>query len=525
MNRGIFSFFIFPLALLFAQLIHPATAAAQKKGYNISVKIADLKAGEKVMLAYHYGDKQYIKDTVLVNDKGLAVFKGETPLPGGIYLIVMPSMVWFETVIDKEQDFSIETTKEDILKNIKVTGSKDNEVFFGFQRMMSEGQEKLKKLGDAEKAEKEKEKPDQKELDRIKAESKKLTQEVENGQEKIKKDFPDSFLATVLKMMKDPEIPPAPKGANGQVMDSLWDYHFLKKHFFDPVDFSDEKILRTPVYQSRLMRYFNTMVIQSPDTLIKEIDPVIELSEANYEVFKFTLVTLFNKYVNSKVMGMDALYAHLCKRWYLSGKADWADSTQLAKMAERVEKISGNIIGKVAGDLNLIDPNENYQRLHGIKSTYTVVLFWAYDCGHCKTEVPQVKAIYDKYKADGVEVYAVNINNVSSHIKKSYEKEEDKQKDISSGRQKVKDEWIKFISEKQLTWINVIDYYNQSKFRDLYDIYSTPVIYLLDQDKKILAKRIGPETLEDFLRHELGLEPLKREKKDEEKPDDAPEEE
>ena len=29
-----------------------------------------------------------------------------------------------------------------------------------------------------------------------------------------------------------------------------------------------------------------------------------------------------------------------------------------------------------------------------------------------------------------------------------------------------------------------------SDWRDKYDIYSTPVIYLLDKDKKIIAKRI-----------------------------------
>jgi hypothetical protein len=35
-------------------------------------------------------------------------------------------------------------------------------------------------------------------------------------------------------------------------------------------------------------------------------------------------------------------------------------------------------------------------------------------------------------------------------------------------------------------------------FKNIYDIYSTPVMYILDENKKILAKRIGVEQVPDF---------------------------
>ena len=47
-------------------------------------------------------------------------------------------------------------------------------------------------------------------------------------------------------------------------------------------------------------------------------------------------------------------------------------------------------------------------------------------------------------------------------------------------------------------WLNVWDSYTATDFKNIYDIYSTPVVYLLDENKRILAKRIGVEQLEDF---------------------------
>jgi hypothetical protein len=37
-------------------------------------------------------------------------------------------------------------------------------------------------------------------------------------------------------------------------------------------------------------------------------------------------------------------------------------------------------------------------------------------------------------------------------------------------------------------------------FRQNYDVYQTPTIYLLDKDKRIIAKKISPEQVNDFLK-------------------------
>jgi hypothetical protein len=54
------------------------------------------------------------------------------------------------------------------------------------------------------------------------------------------------------------------------------------------------------------------------------------------------------------------------------------------------------------------------------------------------------------------------------------------------------------IKEKGWTdWINVGDPYMRSKYKLVYDIRSTPQMYLLDEDKRIILKKISAEQFEE----------------------------
>jgi thiol-disulfide isomerase/thioredoxin len=166
----------------------------------------------------------------------------------------------------------------------------------------------------------------------------------------------------------------------------------------------------------------------------------------------------------------------MAKTYYMTGQAFWVDSTTLGKISDRALKLDPILIGKVAPNLVMRDTLGQYRFMHGVKADYTFLCFWDPGCGHCKKVVPVLKEVNDKIKKEfNTEVYGVcTVNEV--------------------------DEWKKFIREKGLNWINVHDPQYQTRFKDLYDIYSTPVIYILDKDKRIIAKRIAPEDIEDFIR-------------------------
>ena len=78
------------------------------------------------------------KDSAKADVKGNLGFQGDDDLPGGIYMVVLPGKKYFEMIVDKEQNFSLESNRDDLVANMKVKGSKDNEVFYEYLRWISE---------------------------------------------------------------------------------------------------------------------------------------------------------------------------------------------------------------------------------------------------------------------------------------------------------------------------------------------------------------------------------------------------
>jgi thiol-disulfide isomerase/thioredoxin len=459
--------------LLFLAALPASYVAAANPGYDIRVHIEGLR-DTICYLGNHFGDKQYLKDTVKVDHDGWAEFKGKDTLTGGIYLIVMPNKTYFEILVSAPQKFTIETDTVDFTDHFKVTGSLDNQLFIDHQRYIANMQKlsmQLKARMDANKGNEDSTKVIR---DLIIQQDK----DVKNYRFQLMKDHPESFMSKIIATMSEPEIPEPPRDAKGNIIDSSFQYIYFKTHFWDKVDFSDERLLRTPILQSKIKQYTTQLTPPLPDSIIASCDTIIEKSKANKEVFKYCVATLTNFYENSNIMGYDAVFVHLAEKYYLTDLAFWADSTLKAKIAERVRKIRPNLLNTPAHDLNMPDTAFVMHNLYGVKAKYTVLTFWDPTCSHCKAEIPKLSEYYDSLRAKNfsIEVFSVGIE---SEI----------------------DLWKKFIVEHKLKWINVSDLYNNTRFRDFYDIYSTPVIYLLDDKKRIIAKRLDTEKLRDFIDH------------------------
>ncbi|MBN4051579.1 DUF5106 domain-containing protein [bacterium AH-315-M05] len=458
--------------LIFLPPAKPGQAAG---GYKIKIKVNGIK-DTVCYLAGYYGPKQYYKDTARVDANGVFVFEGKDELPGGIYSAILPGNTYFEFIVN-EQDFYLETDTSNYIQNMKVKGSLENTLFYdhfqvvaALQKESGELREMLKNIKDNKDS-----------TDLINKKLRSINKEVGDYKLKIIRENPQTLLAKIFKSMEDPKIPEPPKDENGNIIDSLFQYHYLKEHYFDNVDFSDERLLRTPVYHSRLMKYMQKMTPQIPDSINSSADHVIEKAKANKDMFRYTLHKIINTYETSKIMGMDAVFVHLAEKYYMTNQAYWVDSVQLYKISERVRKLKPILIGKQAPPIyHIKDRSGKLIPLYSVDAKYLILIFWDPDCGHCKKDMPKIKDVYEKYKEKGVKAYAV-----------CTEVERDK--------------WIAFVDKYQLTWINVADFDFRSPFRELYDISSTPKIFLLDKDKKIIAKQIGSEQLDEILKRRLKL--------------------
>lgn len=446
--------------------------AEPQDGYNIKITVKGLKEGSTCILANYYGDKQYIKDSAIVGAKGELIFQGKEKFPEGIYLLVPPSKRYFDFVMDAGQNFSLETDTTDLIKNMKVKGSEENKFFYDYQAFMASKQKEIEPLQVLYKKTKNNKDSSKLLQDKIAV----IDKEVKDYKLTFIKSNPKSFVSKLFKAMEEPEIPEAPLLANG-LKDTTFAYRYYKAHFFDNLDFSDERLLRTPIFHNKIKQYMDKLTPQTPDSINVSTDYLIGKAQANKEVFKYVVYWLTYTYESSNIMGMDAVFVHLVEKYYVTKQAYWVDSTQLYKITNRAYTLKPLLLGKNAPAINMQDSTGKYISLYDVKSKYTILIFWDHGCGHCKKEVPKLADLYHKsLKAKGVEVYAIET--------------EDKP-----------DDWKKFIIENKLDWINVHqpDQYQRAVTKKIYDIYSTPVIYLLDEKKIIKAKRIDVEQLDNFI--------------------------
>ena len=448
---------------------------AEDNAYRIEVKINKFK-DDVCYLGYPYGDKKYIADTAELNDDGKFVFEGTKPLDGGLYFIYSPKNLYFDLIV-AETEFSLETDTLDYIKHMKTKGTLENEVFFDFQRFMREKQKLAGKL-----SEQLKNASDQQEKDKISDQLKNIDTEVKAFRSGIIDSYAETFAVKFIKSTIPIEVPEAPKDEDGKDLDPNFGYTYYKAHYFDNMDFTDSKILRTPNFYSKIDEYLEKMTVKHPDSIISSAHTIIEKARANDEVFRYCVVTITYKYETSNIMGMDAVFVDLSENYYLSGDAFWADSTLMAKISDRVSRIKPNLIGKQAPKMVLLDTLLKPASLYSLKSDFTLLYFYDPDCGHCKKKIPVLKDLYHaQLKEKGVKVVAVNIK-----------------KDV--------DKWKKFIRDKDLDWINLADPNVRSNFRYEYNIETTPQMYILDVQKKIIAKKLDVEQVADFINKQIEIQ-------------------
>ena len=473
------------------------------QGYEIKVSIKNSKDSICLLTKYTW-EQPYKVDTAQVDKNGNMTFKGKTALEKGIYSIYSPKKgaLYFDFIVNESQKFSITTDTIGFYDKMKIVGPQENIEFMEFVKFM--GSKNMERVN-YEKEVKAKKTADSTKL--ITAKTTELFRDIKKYQDDYLAAKPNTYIATFIRLQNEPVVPNAPKGI-AAADTAVWKYQYYKNHYWDGINLNDIGTLNTnKIFADRVKRYFDKVVIQHPDSLAKESDIFISKIGNNKETFKWVTHNLTYISESSKVMGMDAFFVYMVNKYYKTGQAFWLDEKQLEKVIKRANILEPLLLGKKAQDLALVDTagiktikklgidkmetSEDLTKayyanqdaiqkllvnLYSIKADWTVLVFWDVDCGHCKKEIPVIQETYNKFKKEGksLEVFAV-------YTQHEYDK------------------WKTYIKEQKLDWINVADAVHLNNLKEKYDIFSTPVIYLLDKNKVIQAKRIGAEQIEDVI--------------------------
>jgi thiol-disulfide isomerase/thioredoxin len=445
------------------------------QAFSIKGKITGLK-DTTVFLAHYFGyNQQVIKDTAQVDAKGNFVFQGDKKLPEGLYLVSLPKGRYFDLIIGN-QEFSFETDTSNLIKKMKMIGSKENESFFTFQQGMSKHFDAMKALEAEYK---------QKKTPTLETQLKKVQAETVQFQKDWLKNNENLFAGKLIKASQEPEIPAFNRPVKTKVDSSAlyqYQYNYYKSHFWDQIDLGDDRMMRTPFLQKKLERYFNDLTVQTSDSINKEADFVLSKATAR-DVRRYVIYKISSQYENPKILGTDGAFVHMAEKYYIGEPALW-DTSTVRRMKERVAILKPLLIGKEVPNMFLTDTLGREILLPKIAADYTVLFIYDPECGHCRESAPKLLKAYQSMKAKNVKIVAASIDRTPSR-------------------------WKGFIKEFKLQEIiNGIDIHKNPQtgkeeyytdFKNSFDVYATPVIYILDKDKKIIAKRLPVEQIEDFI--------------------------
>lgn len=485
------------LFVLTTLILSAFTISAQ----NIKFTVKDLQ-DTTIYMAKYYGKKLYYADTTKAQN-GVLQFDG-TKHPSGVYAIVLPGQKYFEFIIDNEKIDMAVTDQNDLIGGMKINKSKNNQIFYEYIQYMSNNKKKAGELN--QKWSKE---IDEKKKEALEKEIEDLNDQVINYQKKIASENPTLFVGKMINMSLDIDLPAAPRDENGVITDSFYVYRYNIEHYWDNVDLTDDAIIHTPVFHNKLDKYFsNKVMIQIPDSVNAYADRLIAKTKDGSEVFKYIVHHVTNKYERSEIMGMDRIFVHMADTYYCpkeNSRAFWMSDENLDKVCERADKLRPLLIGAYAPRLILPDSTEkNWIDIYKVPGDYKVLYFWDPNCGHCKKTTPKLQNLFEQKLKDR-NVAVIGIGKATGD-------------DFEA--------WKSFIVKEKLTYYNIgltknvfnmaqenprlfIPQYTNIEslnYTNTYDIYSTPRIFILDKDNKILYKQLSIAQLEEILDKLQGFE-------------------
>jgi thiol-disulfide isomerase/thioredoxin len=466
-------FFLF--VLLFAGILFSGQKSVVP--CQIKLKISGIK-DTTVYFASYFGDKILKLDSVRLNHSGIGILSRDKLQKEGLYLFYLNEKNYFEFLIGKNQQFSIEADFNNSANN-KFSGADETVAFHEYQIYLSK--QKSKKTAIQNRLNAIPEKSDSVKILQQKIAD--LNKSMEDYWKEVSAKFKGTFLSDFLRSMLIPEVDDLILPINAKNPDSLrWvhQYNFLKDHFWDNFNFARAGMIRTPLFQEKLNHYFKNTLLQIPDSLVNPMIQIIEKSKKNEEVYHYVFLYLLNESNQSQIMGMDKVFVALSEKFILNDPKPWLDTATVRKIRERVIAVKPNLIGNIAPELKLQDSEGNYYSLRQVNAKFTLLYFWEPDCSHCQKTTPLLnKELFQNFKNRGVAIYAVLTQN-------------------------NKEKWMKAIQEYKIQeWTNVWDPTYSSNFRKLYDVTSTPILYILDKNKKIVAKRLDVESSINFLNAQL----------------------
>ncbi len=462
MKKLLYISFLFLSFHLKAQYVDPNSGPSHilRDGYHMEFKVDGFKA-KKVYLCSIYGDQIKPVDSA-INQNGAFKFERAKKIPSGQYRIYLDTLDFFDIIFNQE-DMEMHTKMDSLIMAMKVVKSNENYCFnlylkrtlpidemIGMISQYSDSSEQWK--GET--------------IERMLVEKNLYTRELVF-----------SFNRTLASRIIKSYITPTPSTYD---MSERVKYNsrteFLRVHFFDNIDFTDTMLLYSEsVYNS--VRYYMEYLMEKKDDsdYIITADYIMSMVGKNQQMYRYVLYLMVDQFENSR---RDVPYAYINEKYLIGEGCDDGD-VKYQTVSEKINTIKKTVLGAIAPEIALPNAKSNIIKLSEVKSPWLLVFFWSTHCKYCKKSVAELTSLYKTYWPKGFDIYAVNVDTNRM-------------------------QWINTLGVINNRWMHVWapGKYN-SAIKD-YDVFVTPKMLLLDENKKIIYKPRNTAELKEVLDTYLG---------------------
>ena len=236
--------------------------------------------------------------------------------------------------------------------------------------------------------------------------------------------------------------------------------------------------LRMVELTERLEEYFEALKYESIEVQKAECDFLIETADSR-EIRDFIAQTIYDHYVDSKIMGAEAVAIHLTDNWFVPGKVSFRDEAELFAARIFAEFNRQSQIGNKAPELEMESFDGGMMNVPGEDGGFKVLYFYDTDCAKCRLESIMLCNVLETEDFP-VTLYAVYVGD-------------------------NREAWGEYISDRlsldggktvvSHLWDPAID----SDFQRKYGVLQTPRLFLIAPDGTILGRGLDTQALSQML--------------------------
>lgn len=445
------------LSIVFAISIYSVSLSQQKVEGSISGYLH-----KPVLLLEYFGDKHTFVDSVRTDGNGWFSFEIMESAPSGLYSLAAGNNPLFNFIYNGAN--VVVKYDPSAFKPPEFIESYENQVYYDYLENKDLYEQKTAIITDVLRFY-----PEQDSF-RLYADRHymNLQSEFNAYADRMIEAYPATFVAHIMKSDR-PVIYP-----DGMQWENYISYN--QKHFLDEVDFSDTLLINTNVITAKAIDYLGYYSINSQSKELQEkffiqaVDSILNKAMESPDVYDFLMQYLIEGF---EMYGFDRVISHIASNYEPANSC--VNEERKSELEKRVENLRKLAIGNIAPDIQFKNGDEVNSGLSAINSDLTVVLFWASWCPHCNQMMPYLKEVYEDKSLPNFEILAISIDTSASDYNQA-------------------------LALHAPGWINYTDLKGwDSKPAVDYSIYATPTMFLLDKQRKILARPVTASDLRDEL--------------------------